>query len=167
MNEPPQPAGRRKKGDDKPPSITLSLLMAALCVTGGVYPLCSMADDFILHFTGVVAKRGDCRISRFQGTRNSYTDLDVSYVAADGSQHDATSSLWFVIWPRDPDDSVPCEVRYSPGFPSRFSTTWGFGRLPSRLVAYVLFESWLLLFGLFCAWQTLALIWGRLRPRRP
>ncbi len=40
--------------------------------------------------------------------------------------------------------STPCEVRYAPSSPWRYGNNWGFERLLSRFVAFLVFKAWAL-----------------------
>ena len=120
--------------------IVLALLLMAGVVALWAVPLFHMADDFLLHFTGTPAITSRCRVNVTGGIRTRDESLEVRYTIADGTTFSFDEDINFNNWARNPDDSTPCEVRYAPSSPWRYSTDWGFGRLLSRLLVFLVLK---------------------------
>ena len=126
----------------------LAAAFAAALVCGLVafwaVPLFHMGDDLLLHFTGTPARASDCVVETSGVGKYRDHDLDVRYTTTDGQALSFVEEINFNNWARNPDESTPCEVRYAPSSPWRYSTNWGFERLLSRFVVFLVFKAWAL-----------------------
>lgn len=122
----------KKKDDGKSPLwvvvlvVGFLLAMDYMVITGWI----QIVDDFRLHFMGKVAKDGYCSI--FHGSRTGES-LNFYYSVA-GVEYRVSHELGLT----SVNEEKPCEVRYDPAFPSHAGSSWGFQKLPSRIVGITL-----------------------------